>query len=590
MYDGYTLDTENDDKSTFDNENNNNGLTTYTFAINPANFTNNLRKLAIDNNLTHAALNKILELIHPAYPFLPCTARNLLRTPRKLETISFDNGEMYYFGVEKCLTHKLQSGQLNKEILTINLIINIDGLPLFKSSRTELWPILGRSDDLVDSRPFMIACFCGEGKPVNLEKYLKLFIEEMISLRKNGFHYDAKIYYVEIECFAADAPARAMLKMIKGHTSMYGCERTNYDYLDETTNDNNHIKGKSPLLALNIDLVKQFILDPMHIIYLGIMKRMLVKYWVEGGRHCKLSRQNLTAIDYNIRKIRPFITSDFCRKPRALINLKNFKATEFRFIVLYSGVIIFYNILDNVKHRHFLLLHVAITILCSAPLIETYLHVAEESIRKFVLKAPGIYGEDFVVYNVHSLLHLCADVQMYGPIERYGCFPFENYLQSLKRRIRSKKLSLQQVCNRIAEEEDIDIEIKSSVTPVYIPKQLYFPNPNITDHFMCEKLIYKDLKISIKLPDNTVKVDNKIYVIKEIIFIEGTYKCVGVTFKYVNNLYRYPIHSSRLGIYYVKSIDINTSTTFLIDEISHKCLRLPFKDGFAVFPIIHHVA
>ncbi|KYN30268.1 hypothetical protein ALC57_00273 [Trachymyrmex cornetzi] len=53
---------------------------------------------------------------------------------------------MYYFGIEKGLTHKLQNGGLNGEILTIKLIINIDGLPLFKSSRTDLWLILGRSD------------------------------------------------------------------------------------------------------------------------------------------------------------------------------------------------------------------------------------------------------------------------------------------------------------------------------------------------------------------------------------------------------------------------------------------------------------
>lgn len=319
----------------------------------------------------------------------------------------------------------------------------------------------------------------------------------MIFLRKNGFQYNGKTCYVEIECFTADAPARAMLKMIKGHTSMYGCERctikrvknkifyptkinksvilrTQDDYVSDNTN-NNHVKGKSPLLALNIDLVKQFVLDPMHIIYLGITKRLLIKYWVEGGRHCKLSRQNLTAIDYNIHMIRPFVTSDFCRKPRTLVNLKNFKATEFRFIVLYSGVIIFYNILDNIKYRHFLLFHVAITILSSAPFIKDYIHIAEKALTKFVLKAAEIYGDDFIVYNVHSILHLCTDVQRYGPLERYSCFPFENYLQFLKRRIRSKKLPLQQVCNRIAEEENIKVKMKSLSTQTYVPKQLFFP-------------------------------------------------------------------------------------------------------------------
>lgn len=169
-----TLYADDSDSSTA-NENDKNchddNLITHTFVTNPTDFTNNLRRIAIDNNLTHAALNMILELINPAYPFLLRTARNLLRTPRKLEMISFDNGEMYYYGIQKCLLRKLQNSGLNDEILTINLIINIDGLPVFKSSRTNLWPILGRTDDIVDTRPFMIACFCGEGKPINIEKY-----------------------------------------------------------------------------------------------------------------------------------------------------------------------------------------------------------------------------------------------------------------------------------------------------------------------------------------------------------------------------------------------------------------------------------
>lgn len=131
--------------------------------------------------------------------------------------------------------------------------------------------------------------------------------------------------------------------------------------------------------------------------------------------------------------------SDFCQKPRTLVNLKNFKASELQFIVLYNVVIIFYNIFHNIKYRHFLLFHIAITIVSSAPFIKAYIHIAAEAITKFVLKAVEIYGEDFIVYNVHSILHLCTDVQRYGPFERYSCFPFENYLQFLKRRICSKK-------------------------------------------------------------------------------------------------------------------------------------------------------
>lgn len=206
---------ENIDKSKDKN------IVMHTFSVNPNTFTNDLRRLANVHNFTHAALDEILKLISPAYTFLPSTAKTLLHTPRKVETIPFDNGDMCYFGVEYCLIRKLQNGGLKQNISTIKLIINIDGLPIFKSSSTNLWPILGRSDDLVDDRVFMIACFCGEGKPSNLDHYLNPFIEEVSSLRKHGFQYKGKRLHAEIECFSTDASARAMLKMIKGHTSTY---------------------------------------------------------------------------------------------------------------------------------------------------------------------------------------------------------------------------------------------------------------------------------------------------------------------------------------------------------------------------------
>jgi len=268
------------------------------------------------------------------------------------------------------------------------------------------------------------------------------------------------------------------------------------------------------------------------------------------------------------------------------VHLHRFKATEFRFFILYSGPIITYNILDSVKYDHFILLHVAITIFSSASLIKSYLHVTEESIRQFVCKAPKIYGEDFVVYNIHLLLHLCTDVQIYGPLDRYSCFPFENYLQSLKRRIRSKRLPLEQVYNRIAEEEDINTEIKS-VTSNFVPKQIHYPNQNIVSHFTCKKLIYGNTKLSCKIPDNTVAIGNRIYVINQIVYIDDKYKCIGASLKFSEDLYHHPIRSSKLGIYYVRSINVNNWTTFFVDDISYKCLRLSFMN--AVFPIIHNV-
>jgi hypothetical protein len=45
---------------------------------------------------------------------------------------------------------------------------------------------------------------------------------------------------------------------------------------------NDHIKGKSPLLNIQIKMVSQFPLDSMHLIHLGVLKRLLLNYFIEG--------------------------------------------------------------------------------------------------------------------------------------------------------------------------------------------------------------------------------------------------------------------------------------------------------------------
>lgn len=53
--------------------------------------------------------------------------------------------------------------------------------------------------------------------------------------------------------------------------------------------------------------------------------------------------------------------------------------------------------------------------------------------------------------------------------------------------------------------------------------------------------------------------------------------------------YNDPMPSSNLYIYYVKSLlDCNTFT-FTIDDILFKAMLLPFKEGYAVFPINHTI-
>ena len=75
---------------------------------------------------------------------LPSTARTLLKTVREVETKSVSGMEYFNFGIEseliKNFEQYLQSERDN--IDSIDISLNIDGLPLFKSNNTSLWPIL----------------------------------------------------------------------------------------------------------------------------------------------------------------------------------------------------------------------------------------------------------------------------------------------------------------------------------------------------------------------------------------------------------------------------------------------------------------
>ena len=79
------------------------------------------------------------------------------------------DGEYVYLGLENQLVQLLQSVSFSKLGCNIlELLINIHGLPLFKSSAKQFWPILCQvtCGDFVSS-PLIAGIFCGSCKPVS---------------------------------------------------------------------------------------------------------------------------------------------------------------------------------------------------------------------------------------------------------------------------------------------------------------------------------------------------------------------------------------------------------------------------------------
>ena len=267
-----------------------------------------LAKWTSQNNITREALNQLLGILNKSGHHLSKDAQTLLQTPRHVTTVQKCDGRYSYFGIASCLQMILN---VNKDFTenndSVKLHVNIDGVPLYKSSNEQFWPILIKFSNF---RPALVALYCGEKKTEPVKDFLIDFFEEYKQLSQDGLVEDGKRLSVNIISFICDAPARSFLKCIKGHTGYYACERcevkgtwdSNVLILDsrekcrERTDENfnigyskgTHQQGISPLIQYGISCVKGFPLDYMHLIYLGVTKRML-HFLLRGPSVCKVS-------------------------------------------------------------------------------------------------------------------------------------------------------------------------------------------------------------------------------------------------------------------------------------------------------------
>ena len=81
--------------------------------------------------------------------------------------------------------------------------------------------------------------------------------------------------------------------------------------------DEDHHLGSSPLAGKGIGMVSQFVLDYMHLVCLGVMRRMLLT-WISGPLTCRLGGAVITELFNRLVSLKPYIAVEFGRKPRSL--------------------------------------------------------------------------------------------------------------------------------------------------------------------------------------------------------------------------------------------------------------------------------
>jgi hypothetical protein len=187
-------------------------------------------------------------------------------------------------------------------------------------------------------------------------------------------------------------------------------------------------------------MVKFFPIDYMHQVCLGVMKRLLV-CWTSGPKQFKLSHAQKTEVNKRLTDFRYCVTKEFSRKPRSLAEPAHCKATECRSFLLYFGYFVLRKMVRDDIFEHFMCLSTAINILVSENLSVdmAYRKFAHELLLHIVSKSADTCGCEVLVYNVHSLVHISAEVEQFGKLDNSSAFIFENFMQKLKRSVRSAR-------------------------------------------------------------------------------------------------------------------------------------------------------
>lgn len=327
----------------------------------------------------------------------------------------------------------------------------------------------------------------------------------------------------------------------------------------------------------------------MHLLYIGVFKRLLHFgcLWLEHGNFMEIL---LILYLKFLCFLENFVPKIFNRKPRSLNDFKLFKATEFRRILLYDGIVAFKNLIHHNVYKHFLLLHSAVYILSSSTLIRTHLHLAEQFIRTFISHSVVIYGKSFVVYNVHSLSHLSKECQEHGTLDDFSAFRYENRLKSIKDSLMSGYKPLQQIARRDLEKEKINIILDSKPNQFTLSLKHFITNEIIRGS-QYRKVVIGNVCFRIGTDkDSCFKTLNgNVVLLKNLVYRHQTLFFVGCKFKKQEDFYTYPLPSSELGIICVSQLE-DRKIAYPLNDIECKCYLIPNQETWLCVPLLHTIS
>ncbi|KAJ8951701.1 hypothetical protein NQ314_007650 [Rhamnusium bicolor] len=224
------------------------------------------------------------------------------------------------------------------------------------------------------------------------------------------------------------------------------------------------------------------------------------------------------------------------------------------------------------------------------------LSYANDLMKYFVKKTCEMYGHDFVSHNVHNLVHLAGDVSLYGKLDNFSAFPFENYMSQLKKMLRKREKPLQQVIKRISEGRFIKKVIPTTSNSAVELFQQHYEGPllqNFTGISQYKVVRTKKYVLKTREPDCFVQLQNNdiIKIVNFNCFQNGNnseIKILGYKFLEQSNFFNSPCESSFLGIFDLNCSKMSTLSAWTFSEIKCKLVYMPYSaNKSVVYPLLH---
>lgn len=329
-------------------------------------------------------------------------------------------------------------------------------------------------------------------------------------------------------------------------------------------------------------MIQDFVIaDPLHLLELGVMKRLLTG-WRDGhfGYIGKLSAFQIQCLSTAITNVK--LPKEIHRRMRGMDCLAFWKGTEWRSFLLYVGIVVLKDVLDERLYKHFLLLFTAVTI-CSSDLYAHMRAVAQGLFEKFIEEFKTIYGEQYITSNIHNLEHVVSDVNRFGSLSTISAYPFESYLCQLKRLLRQGNNCLEQVINRILEKQTVkekrttsfreftpNLVSRNGITQCEIQSGVFINNTSKNAWFLT-----RNLEI-VKMVDGSFDSNNNIVIL-------------GRSVRNYSNFFEIPIQSSHLYIF-MAGLCMNNKRSYGLSEILCKFVAIPYRGKHFVFvPLLHSI-